>query len=125
MKKIKVKILIVLTFFAFMAVGQSVINDYTGKYQYSVLDTPYGDFFGHLILRKTGQQYEGEIINGEGKKFNVNVIRVRNNTIVFKSNIEETNSILSCRFVGDSIHANVEVQGDKFLYVLKGKKINK
>lgn len=97
--------------------------DYSGKYAYAIVDTPYGDYFGFIILQKKNNSYMGEIINEEGKKFDLNVIRSNGNRLIFKSNAEETNSLFYCEFFGDSIRANVEVKGDDFPYVLKGKKV--
>jgi len=96
--------------------------DFSGKFSYAIVDTPYGDYFGHIVLRKKGESYEGEIVNDEGRKFDLKVLRTRGNVIVFKSNAEDTNSTFTCRLEGDSLKANVEVEGDTFLYKLRGKR---
>lgn len=98
------------------------ITNYSGKYRYSVINTPYGDFFGWLTLKKSGNTYKGEIVNDEGKEFYMKVIKFSGNRLVFRSNIEGTNSLISCQFFGDSLRANVAVHGDDFPYILKGAK---
>lgn len=109
-----------------LACASAIIQDtldHSGKYAYAIVDTPYGDYSGFIILKKKDNTYQGEVINEEGIKYDLSVVRSSGNRIIFRSNIEETNSILHCEFFGDSIRANVEVKGDDFPYVLKGTKI--
>jgi hypothetical protein len=97
-------------------------EDLSGRWYYEVKNTPYGNFYGVIILKKQNEAYAGQIINKAGKKFKVDVVRVKGNRMVFLSNVEDTNSTFNCQFKGDSLLATVEVKGDKFLYKLKAKR---
>jgi hypothetical protein len=100
------------------------VRDYSGAYKYEVRNTPSGDFFGTLTLRKEDDKYVGEIVNDKGRKFTVNFLRLRDDRLIFSSNVEDTNnSIFTCDFKGDSLRATIEVKGDDFLYKLRGKKV--
>lgn len=96
--------------------------DFSGRWYYEVKNTPYGNFYGVIILKRKDTAYTGEIINKAGKKFKLEVMRVKSNKMVFSSNVEDTNSIFNCQFKGDSLLATVEVKGDQFLYRLKAKR---
>ena len=119
------KYILFIAFFIFCSyslVAQNNDLDLSGTWDYQVTKTPYGNFFGKIILKKTDDTYTGEIINKQGKKYTLDVVRCKGNRLIFNSNIEETTSLVSCVFQGDSIKATIEVQGDNFLYKLKGKR---
>lgn len=105
------------------ALGQSQPN-FSGSYKYECKNTPSGDYFGTLTLKKVSEQYVGDIINSKGRKFEITFLRQKGNRLIFSSNLEDTNnSILTCDFQGDSLRATIEVKGDDFLYKLRGKKV--
>jgi len=122
MKKI-LNIVIALFGLLIISLSAEAQKNFSGAYKYEVRNTPYGDYFGVLTLRKVGEKYEGEFVNNKGKKYPINFFKVRDNKMIFSSNIEDTdNSMVSCVFVGDSIKATIEVKGDNFLYKLNGEK---
>jgi len=55
MNKLSVTIYIVMLCSALSAQDSS--TDLSGKYSYSVVDTPYGDYYGWIILDKKGRRY--------------------------------------------------------------------
>lgn len=118
-----IALLIVLFGFSFSLLGQDMAADISGRYAYSVVDTPYGDFFGWIILRKNGNTYKGEIIDEEGKQSQLKVIRSQGTQLEFRSNLEDSKSLFICSFFGDSVWAEVRVDKDDFKYILKGKKV--
>ena len=97
--------------------------DLSGKYSYAIVDTPYGDYFGVITLVKKGNSYQGEILDDEGTKYNLRVIRTYGSIIIFKSDIEESKSVFTCEIKGDSIRGTIKVRSDDFNYVLKGKRV--
>lgn len=120
----KGKLIAVLAFFPLsitLAQGQDV-SDFTGTWKYQVIDTPYGNFYGDLILEKVDDQYDGKFVNDKGREFSLTVLRVKGNKMIISSDIEETDSMLNCTFDGDQLKATVEVQGDDFLYKLEAKR---
>ncbi len=52
-------------------------------------------------------------------------IRHKGNQLVFKTNMEDTNSLVTFEFQGDSIRGRIAVKGDDFPYLLKGGKLKK
>jgi hypothetical protein len=106
----------------FLQQPQQLTRDFSGNYRYSVVDTPYGEFFGSMTLKKNGELYVGSLVNNHGQTFTVKFVRARGNSIVFKSNFENANSLFLCRFSGDSLRAYIEVEGDTFVYTMKGNK---
>jgi hypothetical protein len=94
--------------------------DYSGKYSYAVVDTPYGDYFGWLFLSRKGKSYQGKIVDEDGTPYQVKAIRVDDNRITFKSTIEEAKTLFICEILSDSIRGTIKVTGDDFRYVLKG-----
>lgn len=103
--------------------GQSEpLDDLAGTWAYEVKDTPYGDYYGDLVLEKDDNTYKGKIVNDEGTTYQIDIIKVKGNKMVFTSDIEGTDSMFSANFQGDSLNAVIEVKGDDFLYKLKGKR---
>jgi len=98
--------------------------DYSGSWGYEVKNTPYGNFYGTIFLIKAGSTYKGNVVNRAGKQYKLEVLRLKGNRLVFTSDVEETNSVFTCNFKGDSLLATVEVKGDNFLYKLKARKKN-
>ena len=97
-------------------------SDFTGTWNYEVKDTPYGDYFGKIILVKDKKTYKGEAINKAGIKFRFDLVSMKGNKLVFSTNLEETNSTVNCTFKGNTMTADVKVAGDDFAYKMKGKK---
>jgi hypothetical protein len=95
-------------------------GDYSGTWAYEVKDTPYGNYSGKIILTKNQKIYKGEAINQSGVKFAFDFVEKKGDILIFRTNLEETNSMVYCKFKGDSLRANVKVQGDDFAYKLKG-----
>lgn len=113
--------MVILAVSCTISTAQEAVN-FEGKWAYTVANTPYGNFYGTIFLNKKGESYDGKIVNKKGVKYTLEVVRVKGNRLVFTSNVEETSSTFSCYIKGDSLLANVEVKGDKFLYKLKSKK---
>jgi hypothetical protein len=99
------------------------LDDIIGTYSYSVQDTPYGDYNGYLYLWRKENKLEGEIENEESTKYYLKWVGQKGNSLIFKSNIEETKSTLSVEFYQDSLRGTIKVKGDDFPYEIKGKKI--
>jgi hypothetical protein len=98
-------------------------GDYSGTWAYEVKDTPYGNYSGRIILTKKQKIYKGKAINKEGVKFTFDFVEKKGEVLIFRTNLEETNSMVYCKFFGDSLMANVKVAGDDFAYKLKGKRV--
>lgn len=96
--------------------------DFSGVWAYAVEDTPYGNFYGNIYLDKPEDTYVGKIINDQGIEYTLEVVRIKGNQVIMKSNLEETNSVMMCKFDGDAMEAALEVSGDDFQYVLKAKR---
>jgi hypothetical protein len=97
-------------------------GDYSGTWVYEVKDTPSGNYSGKIILTKNQKTYKGEAINQAGVKFTFDFLEKRGEILIFRTNLEETNSMVYCKFKGDSLAANVKVAGDNFPYKLKAKR---
>lgn len=124
MKKVSILLITILVSTAIL-VAQKTQIDRSGRYHYKVLDTPYGDFSGWIILKKKKNSYEGEIINDEGRTFKMKVLKHKGDQLIFRTDLEDTNSLATCKFSGDSIFGHISVKGDDFPYLIKGKKGNK
>lgn len=110
---------------SFIVLFQDDPKKLIGEYNYSIPDTPYGDYFGKLILRKPADLWQGEMINEEGIRSPLRGIKVQENRVSFKADIEDTNdSYFELEVSGDSLRGSIVVKGDDFNYVLKAKKIS-
>jgi hypothetical protein len=98
-------------------------TDFSGTWKYEVRDTPSGDFFGNIILKKVNEKYTGEIINDKGLKDSIHVTEHEGNKLVFTSQVEEADETFHCVFTGDSLHASIDVVGDNFNYQLRAKRV--
>ncbi len=98
-------------------------GDYSGTWVYEVKDTPSGNYSGKIILTKNQNIYKGQAINQSGVKYTFDFVEKKGDILIFRTNLEETNSLVYCKFVGDSLTADVKVQGDSFPYKLKGKRV--
>jgi hypothetical protein len=96
--------------------------NYAGTWNYEVKNTPYGDYFGKIILVKDKKIYKGQLINKAGIKYRFDLVSMKGKQLVFSSNLEETNSTLNCTFNGDMMTADVKVMGDDFAYKMKAKR---
>lgn len=119
-----IKFLPICSLFFFETVGaQNSGIDNIFKYQYSIIDTPYGDYFGWIILKKERQSYQGEIIDEDGTSNNLKVTKFDDNQLIFKSKIDGTKCIFRCEIFGDSIRGVGTFSGDEFKFLLKGKRV--
>ena len=97
--------------------------DYAGTWNYEVKDTPSGDYSGKIILVKDKKTYKGEAINKAGIKFRFDLVSMKGNQLIFSTNLEDTNSMVNCTFKGNTMTANVKVEGDDFAYKMKAKRL--
>jgi hypothetical protein len=112
-----------ILFFFHSSFAQKKNNpDFSGTWAYEVRNTPSGDYSGNIILIKVNQQYTGNIINTAGMKDTIHVLESKGNKLVFTSDIEDAHETFSCTFFGDSVRADIKVEGDDFDYQLRGKK---
>lgn len=93
------------------------------KYQYAIANTPYGDYFGVIVLRREGRSYRGEIVDEDGTITSMKVTKFDGHRLVFKSKIDGTNSRFRCEVFGDSIRGVGIFSGEDFVFVLKGKRV--
>jgi hypothetical protein len=96
--------------------------DYAGTWNYEVKNTPSGDYFGKIILVKDKKTYKGEAINKAGIKFRFDLISIKSNKLIFSTNLENTNSTVTCIFKGNTMTADIKVAGDDFAYKMKAKR---
>jgi hypothetical protein len=97
-------------------------GDYSGTWAYEVKNTPSGNYSGKIILTKNQKIYNGEAINQAGVKYTFDFVEKKGEILTFRTNLEQTNSMVYCKFIGDSLRANIKVAGDDFAYKLKGKR---
>jgi len=116
-------LLFILIFSEYLIAQHKKNIDISGTWSYEVRNTPSGDYTGSIDLRKVNYKYEGEIVESNGMKYPLTVIEYKGDKLVFTSTVENTNSTFTCTFFGDSIKADIDVQGDDFQYKLKGKKV--
>ena len=98
-------------------------SDFSGTWNYEVKNTPSGDYFGKIILVKDKKTYKGEAINKAGIKFRFDLVSMKGNQLVFNTFLENANSIVNCTFKGNTMTANVKVEGDDFAYKMKAKRL--
>ena len=92
-------------------------------YSYSVINTPYGDYFGKLILNKESKKKEGEIIDEDGKIHKLKILKFTDRQLIFVSYIDNSKAFFDCCIVGDSLKGTAKVKGDDFKYILNGVRI--
>jgi hypothetical protein len=97
-------------------------GDYSGTWMYEVKNTPSGNYSGKIILTKNQKIYNCVAINQAGIKYTFDFVEKKRDVLIFRTNLEETNSMVYCKFFGDSLRANVKVAGDDFPYKLKAKR---
>ena len=98
-------------------------SDFSGTWNYEVKNTPSGDYSGKIILVKDKKTYKGEAINKAGIKFRFDLVSMKGNQLVFNTFLENANSIVNCTFKGNTMTANVKVEGDDFAYKMKAKRL--
>jgi hypothetical protein len=103
--------------------AQIANDDNTVKYQYSVIDTPYGDYYGVIILKKEGKSYKGEMIDEDGIVYELKIQKFDSNQLIFKSKIDGLKSIFRCEILGDSVIGTGIFSGDEFEFKLKGTRV--
>jgi len=92
-------------------------------YSYSVIETPYGDYFGKLILNNESKKKGGEIIDEDGKIHKVKILKFTDRQLIFVSYIDNTKTFFDCSIAGDSLKGTAKVKGDDFKYILNGVRI--
>lgn len=117
--------LFVIVLFSLNLNAQTTNRDNVVTYGYSVIDTPYGDYFGKIVLTKERKQHEGELIDEEGEIYRLKIHKLTDKQLIFTTYIEKTKTIFDCSLVGDSIKGNIKFKADDFKYVLKGVKLEK
>ena len=105
--------------------AQTTNSDNVVTYGYSVIDTPYGDYFGKIVLTKERKQHKGELIDDEGEIYRLKIHKLTDKQLIFTAYIEKTKTKFDCSLVGDSIKGNIHFKADDFKYVLKGVKLEK
>ena len=118
------KYLPVFTLLCFWEVNAQIANDdNTVKYQYSVIDTPYGDYYGLISLKKEGKYYRGEMIDEDGIVYELKVQKFDSKQLIFRSKIDGLKSIFRCEILGDSIKGTGVFSGDEFVFKLIGTRV--
>ena len=117
--------LLVIVLFSENLKAQTTNRDNIVTYAYSVIDTPYGDYFGKIVLTKERKQHKGELLDDEGEIYRLKIHKLTDKQLIFTTYIEKTRTIFYCRLVGDSIKGNIKFKADDFKYVLKGVKLEK
>ena len=81
--------LFIFLFFCFSLFCQKIYTqDYTGIWEYEVLDTESGDYYGQMILSKKYGQYEGKIVNDKGEQFSMSIIKQQDDSLVILTDAE-------------------------------------
>jgi hypothetical protein len=124
MKKLLVFLIIVNLMLTEEIAAQKPVMDYLIKYQYSITDTPYGDYFGWINLKRDGRSYRGEIIDEDGKIYNLKVTRADGKSLNFRLQFDGAKLFFKCELFGDSIRGVGKSSGEKFKFLMKGKKVN-
>lgn len=114
---------VLLIIFVGQASAQDLNSDSVFKYQYSVIDTPYGDYFGWIILERKGHSYVGKIIDEDGSMNTLKVTKFDDKRLLFKSKIDGLKSVFNCEIFGDSIRGVGTFSGEEFKFILRGKRI--
>ena len=121
--KTSVAIVSLLVISASLSAQTKKKTDFSGTWKYEVRDTPSGDYFGNLVLKKVNGKYQGQIINDQGMKDSIKVTEVTGNKMVFTAQVEQADETFNCVFTGDSLHAAIDVVGDNFKYQLRAKRV--
>ena len=111
-----------LFFYGVVSAQKSNIDD-TLRYQYSVIDTPYGDYFGWITLKRDGRSYQGKLIDEDGSSHGLQVIKYDNRHLIFKLKFEANKTLFKCEIFGDSIRGLGKFPGEKFEFLLKGRRV--
>ncbi len=93
-----------LTTFLF---SQQKITDYTGTWDYQVLNTPSGDYFGQLIISKKDGIYHGVIHTKRGEKAIAKIKKMEGDSVILSTNVEGFFSFLKGSFKGTIIEGEV------------------
>lgn len=94
------------------------------QFNYSIVETPYGDYFRKITLRKIGHHYLGELVDDEdGSSHHLKVIKYDGKEFVFALKFDGLKFVFSCRIVGDSLVGTGVSRREDFEFLLKGKLI--
>ncbi len=95
-----------------------------GTWQYEVLNTLSGDYYGELIIKKEGKGYLGEIIS-RGDTYDVFFNYISQDSLSIGSNVEGFLASIHGRFEGNSFLGKVTVFGDRNIYDFNARKKEK
>lgn len=104
-------ILFAITAFQLFATAQSI----TGIWEYEVLNTLSGDYFGQLIIEKNQGAYVGEIIS-RSDSYLVDFNYADEDSIAAFSDVEGFFATINGKFVGNQFNGSVMVLGDPNRY---------
>lgn len=116
-------LILILTSITLSAQTETTISTIT--YSYSIIDTPYGDYFGKIVIMNEEKRKTCKLIVDDGMKYEIKIIQFDDRQLVFRAFIERTKMLFCCKLVGDSIKGNVKIKGDNFNYILKGIRIER
>jgi len=86
-----------------------------GIWEYRVLNTASGDYFGELKIERNGHSYRGEIISRD-ETYGVSFLVLENDSVVLNSDVEGFFATIRGRFLGDTFDGKVTVIGDTNVY---------
>lgn len=92
-----------------------------GTWKYEVLNTISGDYYGDLIIKKTKDSYEGNILS-RGKFYDVKFNYIDNDSISFLSGVEGFIATIKGKVKGEKLECKVTVLGDPNIYDFNAKK---
>ncbi len=113
----KLSVLIWALILPFLAYNQNI----AGIWEYEVLNTLSGDYYGELIIKKKEDRYKGEIIS-RGETYDVNFNFIDNDSISIFSNVEGFLATIKGNFVNTEIIGEVTVLGDPNIYKFNAKR---
>lgn len=88
--------------------AQKAVNkDYTGTWEYEVLNTPSGDYFGQLILSQSNGNYQGVVHTQRGKKAFARIVKMDGDSLVLFTNAEGFFSFIKGAFKGLTFEGEV------------------
>ena len=94
-------------------IGQSI----EGTWEYEVLNTLSDDYYGELVIEKSGDSYDGKIISRE-EPYDIKFIYAKADSVYITSNVEGFLATIKGRFTQDKFKAEVTVRGDPNKYEL-------
>ena len=108
MKQSKIIWLLILPYYLF---GQSI----EGTWNYEVLNTVSGDYYGEFIIEKKEDLYKGKIIS-QGATYNVTFNFIKEDSISISSDVEGFVATIEGKFKKEELLGKVTVLGDSNIY---------